>query len=299
MAFLARSKGQNITFSLTFIASGRSSGQHPISSHSCWKYVRAGRPAFSQPYVGVHRSTSFMSSSLLLQSWPACPVRLTWIVFVMRGRWPYSWCLVGCCRQNLFNIARSILAYIYIYIYIYIDSTGDKLQWLIRHKTPSNLIIFQRNWKSKVKARETETETERKRVREREREREMGRKNVECFLCFSHLHCTINFTMIREIAKWLDHRNTLQNLHQEISLWVGMGKSLIATSPPSKYSFLFKIAFPMRVCILEYDYGIIQEWCGVVAKELDCDTTIREFELLSFYYVYWEKQGTPLSQGVK
>ena len=23
------------------------------------------------------------------------------------GRWPYSWCLVGCCRQDLFKIARS------------------------------------------------------------------------------------------------------------------------------------------------------------------------------------------------
>ena len=27
-------------------------------------YVRAGRPAFARPYVGVHRSTSLMSSSL-------------------------------------------------------------------------------------------------------------------------------------------------------------------------------------------------------------------------------------------
>ena len=71
-------------------------------------YVRAGCPAFARPYVGVHRSTSLMSSSLLLQQCPACLVRLTWIVFVMGGRWPYSWCLVGCCRQDLFNIARSI-----------------------------------------------------------------------------------------------------------------------------------------------------------------------------------------------
>ena len=28
----------------------------------------------------------------------------------MGGWWLYSWCLVGCCRQDLFNIARSILA---------------------------------------------------------------------------------------------------------------------------------------------------------------------------------------------
>ena len=53
-----------------------------------------------------------MRSSLLLQQCPACLVRLTWIVFVMGGRWPYSRCFVGCCRQDLFSIARSIYIYI-------------------------------------------------------------------------------------------------------------------------------------------------------------------------------------------
>ena len=96
-------------FSLSFIASGKSSGLHPVSSHSCCMYVRAGRPVFAWPYAGIHRSTSLMSSSLLLQQCPACLVHLTWIVFVMGGRWPYSWCLVGCCHQDLFNIAHSIL----------------------------------------------------------------------------------------------------------------------------------------------------------------------------------------------
>ena len=96
-------------FSLSFIASGRSSGLHPVSSHSCCMYVQAGCSAFAQPYVGVHSSTSLMSLSLLLQQCPTCLVLLTWIVFVMGGRWPYSWCLVGCCRQDLFKIARSIL----------------------------------------------------------------------------------------------------------------------------------------------------------------------------------------------
>ena len=94
--------------SLSFIALGRSSGQHPVSSHSCWRYVRASCPAFVRPCVGVHRSTSLMSSSLLLQQHPACLVRLTWIVFVIGGRWPYNLCLVGCCRQDLFKIARSL-----------------------------------------------------------------------------------------------------------------------------------------------------------------------------------------------
>ena len=89
--------------SLSFIALGRSSGQYPVSSHSCWMYVRAGRPAFARPCVGIHKSTSLMSSSLLLQQCPACLVRLTWIVFVIGGRWPYSWCLVGCCCQDLFQ----------------------------------------------------------------------------------------------------------------------------------------------------------------------------------------------------
>ena len=96
-------------FSLSFITSGRSSVLHPVSSHSCCMYVRAGRPAFAWPYVEVHWSTSLMSSSLLFQQFPACLVRLTWIVFMMGGRGPYSLCLVGCCRQDLFNIARSIL----------------------------------------------------------------------------------------------------------------------------------------------------------------------------------------------
>ena len=96
-------------FSLSFIASGRSSGLHPVSSNSCWMYVRAGCPAFAWPYVGVHRSTSLKSLSLLLQQCPACLVHLAWIVFMMGGRWPYSRCLVRCCCQDLFNIARSIL----------------------------------------------------------------------------------------------------------------------------------------------------------------------------------------------
>ena len=56
--------------------------------------------------TGVHHLRArpcFPSSS------PACLVRLAWIVFVIGGRWPYSWCLVGCCYQDLFNIALNIL----------------------------------------------------------------------------------------------------------------------------------------------------------------------------------------------
>ena len=95
--------------SLSLISSGRSSELHPVSSQSCCMLVRTGRPAFARPYEGVHRSTSLMSSSLLLQQYPACLVRLTLIVFVMGSRWLYSCYFVECCLQDLFNIARSIL----------------------------------------------------------------------------------------------------------------------------------------------------------------------------------------------
>ena len=41
-------------FSLSFVASDRSSGLHPVSLHSCWMYIRAGCPAFARTFVGVH-----------------------------------------------------------------------------------------------------------------------------------------------------------------------------------------------------------------------------------------------------
>ena len=50
-----------------------------------------------------------MSSSILLQVCPTCLVRLTWIVFVMGGKWPHNCYFVGCCLQDLFNIACSVL----------------------------------------------------------------------------------------------------------------------------------------------------------------------------------------------
>ena len=92
--------------SLLSIISSRSSGLYPVSLLSCCMYVRA---AFARPCEGIHWSTSLISLSLHLQQCPASLARLTLIVFVMGGRWPYSCCFVGCCLQDLFNIARSIL----------------------------------------------------------------------------------------------------------------------------------------------------------------------------------------------
>ena len=85
--------------SLSFIALGRSSGQHPVSSHSCWMYVRAGRPAFARPCVGVHKSTSLMSSSLLLQQCPACLARLSKIMLV----WKVHERGIGILLRNISN----------------------------------------------------------------------------------------------------------------------------------------------------------------------------------------------------
>ena len=95
--------------SLSSIAPERSSRLHAVSTQSCCILVLAGRPASARPCEEVHRNISLMSSSLLLQQCLACLVRLTWIVFVMSDRWPYSCCFVGCCLQDLFNIACSIL----------------------------------------------------------------------------------------------------------------------------------------------------------------------------------------------
>ena len=81
--------------SLSSIASDWSSRIHPVLAQSCCMYVLAGRLAFARPCVRVHRNISLMSSSLLLQQYPACLVRLTWIVFVMGGKWPYSCCFAG------------------------------------------------------------------------------------------------------------------------------------------------------------------------------------------------------------
>ena len=61
---------------------------------------------WTTPWEGVHWCMSLVSSSLLFQLCPACLVRLFWIGFVMGGRWPF---FVGCCLQDLFNIARNIL----------------------------------------------------------------------------------------------------------------------------------------------------------------------------------------------
>ena len=50
-----------------------------------------------------------MGSSLLLQQCSACLIGLTWIVFVMGGKWSYRYSFKAFYLQTLFSIACSIL----------------------------------------------------------------------------------------------------------------------------------------------------------------------------------------------
>ena len=72
--------------SLSSVAPGRSSRLHPVSAQSDCRQVLGGRPTFACLCKEVHRSTSLMSSALLLQQCPTCQVRLIWM---------FSWWVVG------------------------------------------------------------------------------------------------------------------------------------------------------------------------------------------------------------
>ena len=126
-------------FSLSFIASGRSSRPHPVSPHSYWMYVRAGCPTFAWPYVGVHRSTSLMSllpsnffsnrlvSIQVVHPFSSIDTTAAWkkLHFIFSVRSDFH-------MIDSLSIAVHIYIYMYIYIYIYIyiyffkkNETGD------------------------------------------------------------------------------------------------------------------------------------------------------------------------------
>ena len=58
---------------------------------------------------GIHRRTLLMCLPLLLQQWPAYLVRQIRIVLEIRDKGPSSCCFVGCCFQDVFTLASSIL----------------------------------------------------------------------------------------------------------------------------------------------------------------------------------------------
>ena len=127
-------------FSRSFIASGRSSGLHPVSSHSCCMYVGAGRPAFARPYVGVHKSTSLMSSSLFLQQCPAYLVRLILMALFSAAIW----------RDSVSLLRFPFLSHIQIIVYsfrvflISVSWWSFTRVWVIasRLKSPELFLVF-------------------------------------------------------------------------------------------------------------------------------------------------------------
>ena len=48
----------------------------------------------------------------VLASSAVCLIRFIWMVWEMGGKWQYNCCFVGCCFQELFCVARSILVQI-------------------------------------------------------------------------------------------------------------------------------------------------------------------------------------------
>ena len=80
---------------LLFIASGRSSGLHPRILTKLLYVGSSWSSCFLLGHVqGVYRSTSLMSSYLLLQQCPACLVRLTIYIYMGGGH-------ITCKTQSL------------------------------------------------------------------------------------------------------------------------------------------------------------------------------------------------------
>ena len=86
-----------------------SSWRHSESAQTWWKKIFANYSTLVYPCIGVHRRTSLMSWPVLLQQYSVYFARLTWMVCEIRNKWPYSYCFVECCFQDLFKTASSIL----------------------------------------------------------------------------------------------------------------------------------------------------------------------------------------------
>ena len=89
-----------------------------------------------------------MSSSLLLQQCPACLVRLTCIVFVMGGRWPYSRCSLGVAARICSVLLAAFLCTADVLILLY-GCTIWTLTKRLEKKLDGNYTIFTRSKISK------------------------------------------------------------------------------------------------------------------------------------------------------
>ena len=100
--------------SLSSIASDRSSRSHSVSAQNCCMKFLAVHTALSRPCEGD--PLEYVIYDIVPTS-PVCLVYLTWIVFVMGGKWLYSCCFVGCCSRTFCILLSAFLIYIYVFIY--------------------------------------------------------------------------------------------------------------------------------------------------------------------------------------
>ena len=110
-----------------------------LSSHSCCMYVLAGRPAFARPYVGVHWSTSLMSSFLLLQQCPACLMvssNYSYLIIIICFH-TFMWFQVFLSTTNNYMVSSNyfyLIIIICLHTVIWFQVTNNNLLWLERVK---------------------------------------------------------------------------------------------------------------------------------------------------------------------
>ena len=82
---------------------------HPVSSHSCCYVSSCWSSYFCTSICGGPQE--YIAYELVLASPAVSRVSGSSNLYSFRdgGKCPYSWCLVGCCRQDLFNTALNIL----------------------------------------------------------------------------------------------------------------------------------------------------------------------------------------------
>ena len=93
--------------SLSYIVPERSSSR--VSVQTYCRYFILGCPTLVCPCEGVHRRTSLKISFLLIQLCLAYLVCHAWMLLEIGRMYLYKCTFVGCCFQELFNAAGSIL----------------------------------------------------------------------------------------------------------------------------------------------------------------------------------------------
>ena len=114
----------------------------PCPRKACCSHVIVSRPTLTSPHDGINCRTSLITSSLVLQQFFTCLVRLIWMALEVRIKGPYSYCFVGYCYfQDLFNVARNILL-----LFVNVDVVHPSTACVTRKlsKIPKRDFIFAR-----------------------------------------------------------------------------------------------------------------------------------------------------------